>query len=470
MKRKRLILTAVGAALLIALVLVNALVGLIPVSSLRLDATQGSLTTPSPTLADAAKAVSHSVTVYYVASEANTDTLLYTLVDRARQANPLITVKRLVPGTAGDDVVSRYAPGGLSENSLIVVGPERAYVIENEDLIATQYNQAAYYYSGQYVVEGREYLADSLLAFALSYTDRDDLPAVYQLTGHGETALESLDADELAKRYVSLQTLDLSQADGVPADALAVLINAPTSDLTKEESNKLLSYLKAGGRLLLTTAYNQTALANLADVTAYYGLEAQGGLVQDPGQGRHYSDSNGVYNYYMKPVISETGALSSLAEAGYTLCVAQSHALKNGAITRAGLTVTPLLVTSEEAYLKQNIEALTTLDLEENDVVGEFTLAASAEEGETRLVWIASGVALADNASQLSSGGNTQLFVELMRYLADLPEATQTEGVNLMLTPLETGSAAAPVVKALLIALPVFALVIGLIATRKRKA
>lgn len=469
MKKKRLILTAVGAALLAVLVLVNSLIGLLPVCARRLDATTGSLTTPSQSLSDAAKAVSHPVTIYYVASEANTDTLLSTLVERARQENGLITVKRLVPGTAGDDVVSRYAPDGLSENSLIVVGPDRAYVIKNEDLIETQYNQAAYYYSGQYVVEGREYLADSLLSFALEYTTRDDLPVVYQLTGHGETALESLAADELARRYVALETLNLSQADGVPEDALALIVNAPTSDLTKEESDKLLSYLKTGGRLLLTTAYDKTCLQNLADVTAYYGLQAVSGLVQDPGKGRHYSDSNGTYNYYMKPILAETGALESLAQAGTTLCIAQSHALTAGAITRAGLTVQPLLTTSEEAYLKATLEGVTTLDQEEGDAAGEFTLAMSAEEGETRLVWIASGAALADSAAQISSGGNTAMFTALMNYLADLPEPAEQSAVNLMLTPLESQSAAAPVVKALLAALPLFALIIGLLATRRRK-
>ena len=93
----------------------------------------------------------------------------------------------------------------------------------------------------------------------------------------------------------------------------------------------------------------------------------------------------------------------------------------------------------------------------------------SAEEGDTRLVWIASGAALADSAAQISSGGNTAMFTALMNYLADLPEPAEQSAVNLMLTPLESQSAAAPVVKALLAALPLFALIIGLLATRRRK-
>lgn len=469
MKKKRIRLVIVGALLLTAVVALNALSGLLPASVRRLDATEGALITPSEVLVSAAQAVSQPVTIYYVASEAGTDTLLSSLVQRAQQQNDLITVKRLVPGTAGDDIVTRYAPSGLSENSLIVVSPLRSYVIANEDLIAVQYNQTAYYYYGQYVVEKSEYQADSLLAFALSYTTREEMPTVYQLTGHGETALGGLVSDELARRYVALERLNLSATDAVPADALALVINHPTQDLTKEESNQLLSYLKAGGRLLLTTAYDNASFPNLGDVTAYYGLTAVSGLVQDPAEGRHYSDSNGVYNYYMRPAVETSAALEALAaDQSLSLCVAQSHALTTGTISRAGLTVEPLLLTSEEAYLKATLEGVTTLDKEEGDRTDAFILAASASEQETRLAWIASGTVFSDNAIQLSGGGNTKLFTGLLGWMDELPEAVECKGVSLLLQPLEENNAT-PVVKGLLIALPVFALIIGLLATKKRK-
>lgn len=470
MKRKRMRLVIAGAIFLAAAVALNALCALLPASVRRLDATQGSLITPSQALESAAQAVSQPVTIYYVSSEAGTDTLLSSLVQRAQQQNGLITVKRLVPGTAGDDIVTRYAPDGLSDNSLIVVGSQRAYVIANEDLIDVQYNQMMYYYYGQYVLESSDYYADSLLAFALSYTTSENLPTVYQLTGHGETALEGMAADELARRYVALESLDLSQADAVPADALVLVVNNPTADLTKEESDKLLSYLKEGGRLLLTTAYDRATLSNLSDVTAYYGLQAVSGLVQDPAAGRHYSDSSSAYNYYMKPIVQESDALHALVgEESLSLCVAQSHALTTGTISRAGLSVEPLLVTSEEAYLKASLEGVTTLDWEEGDQIDAFILAAAAREGDTRLAWIASGTVFSDNSIQLSGEGNTLLLAELLNWMEELPEKVEQEGVSLLLQSLEENNAA-PVIKGLVIALPVFALIIGLLATKKRKA
>ena len=470
-RKKRARLTLLGAALVAAAVALNLLLGCLPASVTRLDATQGSLITPSEALEQAADAVTQPVTIYYYASQGGTDSLLDSLVRRVEERNDLIEVRRLLPGTAGDDIVSRYAADGLPENSLIVVSPLRAYVISNDSLVVTQYNQTYYYYYGQYVVESQDDYADSLLAFALEYTSREDLPVVYQLTGHGETALESLAREELARRFVALETLDLGRADAVPEDALALILNAPTQDITPEESGKLLSYLKAGGRLLLTTCYNAAELPNLADVTAYYGLQALGGLVQDPAPGYHYSDTNGAYNHYMKPVVQQSEALSSLAaNEGLALCVAQSHALTTGTIARDTLTVEPLLKTSEQAYRKVNLDKLTTLDQEEGDDVGAFTLAASASEGDARLVWIASGMVLSDNSALLSASGNLLLFDEALGWMAGLPEPREENGVSLILSPLEQTGTAVPVVKALLIGLPLCVLLLGLLASRKPRS
>ncbi len=70
------------------------------------------------------------------------------------------------------------------------------------------------------------------------------------ITGNGTT-----DADELGKFREQLTTDGFSWNEitlsDIPADADALILNAPTADLTKDEMNALNAYMDDGGHLLL---------------------------------------------------------------------------------------------------------------------------------------------------------------------------------------------------------------------------
>lgn len=53
---------------------------------------------------------------------------------------------------------------------------------------------------------------------------------MYELQGHGETALNGNFKDAVEKANVTLNSLNLMQADSIPEDAQALIINGPTSD------------------------------------------------------------------------------------------------------------------------------------------------------------------------------------------------------------------------------------------------
>ena len=46
---------------------------------------------------------------------------------------------------------------------------------------------------------------------------------------------------------MSFETLALLTADAVPEDAAAVVLNAPTKDISAEEAERLRTYLAGGG-------------------------------------------------------------------------------------------------------------------------------------------------------------------------------------------------------------------------------
>ena len=471
MNRKQLRGIGIAALVLCAVIAVNLLFGLLPTHVTRIDATRGRVVTVSEEGRAAAAAVDRPVTIYYVVSEGNEEAWLDTLVRRYAESSGNITLTRLNPNTAQRDIISRYTTAELSENSLIVVSDLRSYVIRHEDLVDAAYNPMLYYYYQQYVLDKYDYRADAVIAFALRYTTRTDMPVVYQLTGHGETAVETGLRDALAQRFIAVETLNLAAAGSVPADALALIVNKPEVDVSVEESKAILSYLKAGGRMLLGTGYDACVFDNLGDVTAYYGMQAISCLVLDPATGYHYRDQNNDYPYYL---LAETLATSieGLAAGNGQVCLAQAHALEPSSISRDGLNVENVFITSGSAYLKTNLSAVRTLDLEEGDPTGQFVLGMAASEGDTRVIWLSSGVALSDAASTITGGGQMAGILAMLNWMnqGSLPQTVDLPGTSLLTVPLATDDSRMPVIEGLLIALPVAVLILGIIATRRKKA
>jgi hypothetical protein len=85
----------------------------------------------------------------------------------------------------------------------------------------------------------------------------------------------------------------------VPDDADCVFVYSPQSDISEDEKNILMEYLKAGGSMMLITDVSKsgTAFTNLDALMEYYGVTAVNGIVVE-GDQDHY-----VYSrpYYLLP-------------------------------------------------------------------------------------------------------------------------------------------------------------------------
>lgn len=80
-----------------------------------------------------------------------------------------------------------------------------------------------YYTSGnqQYTFE-----AENALTSALAQVSRTTAYKLYQLTGHGELALDTDFTDTLTNAGVTTEKLNLTTAGSIPADADSLLLNA----------------------------------------------------------------------------------------------------------------------------------------------------------------------------------------------------------------------------------------------------
>lgn len=120
-------------------------------------------------------------------------------------------------------------------------------------------------------------------------------PRAYFVFGHGEHD-PSNDASQegygklrllLEQNNIASDRLLLAGTNAIPADASLLIVPGPRAEMLPEEKQKLQSYLKQGGRLmLLFNSQGELAAASLADVLAPWGVRIGRGIVLDEPNSR----------------------------------------------------------------------------------------------------------------------------------------------------------------------------------------
>ena len=227
-----------------------------------------------------------------------------------------------------------------------------------------------------------------LTAALYSLTSGEERHAYYT-TNHGEQALTDTLTAALENQNLAVSALDLLSSD-IPDDCDLLIINNPAQDFASagalvDEMSALRSYLQQGGKLMITTdCYNKTP--NLDALLAEFGLSRTEGLVVE-------GDSSHVLNsyppYYLLPdyaSATESGILDGVDKSRKVLLqMAQGITLTE----TENILSEALLTTSDSAYSKTAGYEMTTIEKEDGDTDGPFTLAAYArnEDTETEVVW-----------------------------------------------------------------------------------
>lgn len=221
------------------------------------------------------------------------------------------------------------------------------------------------------------FCGESLLSALVEYTALDIVPRAYFTVSHGEnSATEGNFAVLLSAISYEYSTLSLTDTKSVPEDAGCLIINQPTSDLSVSEAEAVLDYMKSGGRMLLVTDEKALEMPNLMSVAAYYGLSAGEGFVtekvKDDKSGEE-SESDTI-----TPVFNSDHDIIAAME-GYSPKIIKANAINISAKLRPSQIVTPLITSSDKAYVGDP----------ENK--GVYNLGAAVEEevekGTSRLVW-----------------------------------------------------------------------------------
>jgi len=362
------------SVLAIAVVIVlNLIISGLPESVTNVDLTDADVLALSEQTKQMLDELDEDVTVYLLLEDdGNEDEYIHELLKRYSDLSKHFRFET-VNIVLYPNFVSRYTDQTLYENSMIIVSDKRHTVIDFFEVYQYTFEDGSSEENLQ--VQDVRFFGEEKLTNALDFVTTDILPVVYNLTGHGEGSFSTLLQELVALDNMTLLDLSLMQSDGVPADCDCLIINTPSVDIADDEKEMILDYLESGGSLLLVSDYTKTGFANLNEIMDYYGMYSGDTVILEGNSNHYYSSRNMIL-----PNIGEHDVTSAIRRGGYFVMTPVSMPIFEKANHRESLTITPLLESTKESYIKADFDNRTTDEKESGDKMGPFSIAVAAED------------------------------------------------------------------------------------------
>ena len=385
---------------LAVIVVLNLLVAQLPEKYTVFDVTSDqlySLTTETKEIADG---ITDDIQIYVLTNEDNADTTLDETLKKYEGLNSHIKVSYVDPAV-NPKFYLQYTDGSVSSNSLIVESGKRSRVIDYSDIYEYSYDYTNYTQS----VTG--YDGEGQLTSALAYVTSDEMPKIYLLEGHGESSFDSTFSNAIEKENLDYETINLMDYDEVPEDASCVVINAPTSDFSADDTEKMLSYMEKGGDIFFVSCYTGEAHENIDRLLDYYGVNVKEGLIIETDRGHYYQDP-----FYILPEISYDDITSGIYNNGSYVFApyAQGITIEE----KEDVTIVELLSSSDNSYLRNDISGVDSYEKQDSDEDGPFQIGvkcekSAGEETSTAIIYTSSNM-FTNDANMIVSGTNVKLF------------------------------------------------------------
>ncbi len=455
------------SALALAIVIfVNLLVGKLPSTITKPDISKEGTFTLSDATKTAVKNLAEPVTFYLLAETGAEDTTIKQLLERYDELSANLDVQYVDP-VQNPYFSQQYTTATLAPNSVIAVSEKRSLPIDYSEIYVTEY---VYDYSINNYNTETNFDGENAFTSAIDYVTSDTLPTAYLLTGHGEGNLPQSLKDSISRQNILLNELNLAKENEVPDNAACLFICSPSTDLSADETDKILSYLDAGGKLLLITDYTKEEMPNLASIGAFFGLHKTDGIVIEGDQ------NHSIYNFpqYLFPIIANHEITDPIVKNNYSILMPIVQGIEEDETHRSTLTITPLLTTSNQSYSKISALDMKTTEKEPGDIDGPFNLCMLAteylEDRETELIWFGGSSFLAEQVDSTVSGANTDLFLNALSYLCEKENSITIHAKDSTAEQL-TIPASGTIVWGILLAviLPLATVIYGTVIWRKRR-
>lgn len=314
-------------------------------------------------------------------------------------------------------------------------------------------------------------VAEQKLTSGIRFVTMEVLPQIVLISGHNEGAMSELDT-LIAQNNYQMQTVNLLRSD-IPDGSNLVIVNAPQTDFTAGEIEKLDRYLELdGSAVLYLYSPNHGQLPVLERFAADWGVRPVNKLVVDPDRavgGLNYLAPLVIRSEVTQTLENTTNSILMMSMPGYLELLWESRGYRR---------LVPLLRSSQGAYAKSTDAPLSTLEKEEGDPTGTYCLGVMTEqrraqgqdEAVSRVFFYASDTLFADGFLQASNLMNRGYASSILSYLYKQEDSMVFESKSMESDLLVmTGDTATLVFWLLVVALPAATLLTGLLVWHRRR-
>lgn len=410
---------AVTAVVIAIVVVLNLVVQEIPSKYREIDLSSQKLYTIGEQTEKILKNLKKDVTLYYIAQDGTESSDIKNLLEKYEEGSKHITVEQKDPAVS-PKFASQYTSDNISNNSIIVVCGDKSKVVDYSSMYETSINYQTY----SQEVTGFD--GEGQLTSAINYVVSDNMPVLYNLEGHDESSMSETMKETIEKANIEIKSLNLLSEEAVPDDAECLFIFAPATDLTKEEADKIISYLENGGKALIVSNYTDEDMSNFESVLENYGVQPVDGIVLE-GNTDNYVSQN---PYYLLPNIESGEITSELSSQSRYVLVPLAQGIKKADNIRDTLNISSILTTSDSAYSKTNLKDMDTMEKEDGDIDGPFDLAVSitekvGDDKETQIAYFASASIFNDSINSMVSGTNYELLSASLAWMCSTDDSNQ---------------------------------------------
>lgn len=264
------------------------------------------------------------------------------------------------------------------------------------------------------------------LTGALLRVSKDNKKRILFLEGHGERGLDdkertgySLAKDALTKQGYDVGTLSLLQTAAVPENTAVLVLAGPRRPVTREEQERIQTYVDTGGHLLVLI--DPDSQAELDPMLKHWGLGIGPGVLVDLQDRLAQGDLTAL----LVRTFTEHEITQDLTSA--VLFPLARHVTFDEQIGKDWDYV-PLARTSANSWAETDIKGRVVSLNEKEDVKGPLPMAAALapkkqpEEGKSRPAIVVIGNSTFATNAFLNFPGNTDFFLHAAGWLAEEPD------------------------------------------------
>ncbi len=451
-----------SAAVIIAIViLVNALVGKISTAYTQFDTTSSGVYSISDSTKTTLKNLENELDIYYICPTGNEVSYVTRLLDKfERYGGKKLKVVKIDPDI-DPAFPDKYPDAELSSGDVLVVCGEKYKAVPFDEMVT--YEAGSYEYYMYYTQQGQQtavyWNGEVALLKAIDKVTNDKEYNVYCL---GESLPEF--CSYLENENITANVLDLEESvAGVPEDAACIIISGLDEDISDVEYQAVEKYIKNGGKLYLDSEYTSKTMPNLNKLLQYFGISFTDGIVNDKGRG-HYNSYNGTTEDIFPDYAGEHAIIYPLLDSSnYTYFSGSMGVLSE---EKTNISITPLLKTSESAYLPYDE------DEGEEPEFNMYTIGAVAEDSESGAELVVYGDSdYTSSTVAAMAGANIDLLINSIGWLCDKESAISVHAKTITSsTTLDFSYSSTVPLMIAITALPaLIAIIVGVVIWYKRR-